>query len=43
MPVMAVRQDSALAEALNSGRLPPASGRAAADLGAVAGWIDGQT
>ncbi len=43
VPVMAVRQDSALAEALNSGRLPPASGRAAADLGAVAGWIDGQT
>jgi len=43
VPVLTVRQDSALAEALNAGRLPPASGRAADDLEAVAGWIDKQT
>ena len=41
--VLAVRQDSALALALNAGSLPPASGRAAADLEAVAAWIDKQT
>ncbi len=40
VPVLTVRQDSALADALNAGRLPPAGGRAAADLDAVAGWID---
>ena len=40
VPVLAVRQDSALALALNAGGLPPASGRAAADLEAVAAWID---
>lgn len=40
VPVLTVRQDSALAAALNAGQLPPASGRAAADLDAVAGWID---
>ena len=43
VPVLTVRQDSALADALNAGRLPPASGRAAADLEAVARWIDKQT
>jgi chromosome partitioning protein len=43
VPVLAVRQDSALALALNAGSLPPASGRAAADLEAVAAWIDKQT
>ena len=43
VPVLAVRQDSALALALNAGGLPPASGRAAADLEAVAAWIDKQT
>lgn len=40
VPVLAVRQDSALAGALNSGSLPPGSGRAADDLAAVARWID---
>ena len=34
---------TALALALNAGGLPPASGRAAADLEAVAAWIDKQT
>jgi len=34
---------TALALALNAGSLPPASGRAAADLEAVAAWIDKQT
>lgn len=43
VPVLTVRQDAALADALNAGRLPPASGRAAADLEAVAVWIDKQT
>lgn len=43
VPVLTVRQDSALALALNAGTLPPASGRAAADLEAVAAWIDKQT
>ena len=43
VPVLTVRQDSALAAALNAGGLPPASGRAAADLQAVAGWIDRET
>jgi hypothetical protein len=36
VPVLTVRQDSALAAALNAGGLPPATGRAAADLEAVA-------
>jgi hypothetical protein len=34
---------TALALGLNAGGLPPASGRAAADLEAVAAWIDKQT
>lgn len=42
VPVLTVRQDSALAGALNAGGLPPASGRAAADLEAVAAWMDKQ-
>jgi cellulose biosynthesis protein BcsQ len=42
VPVLTVRQDSALALALNAGGLPPATGRAAEDLEAVAGWIDKQ-
>ena len=42
VPVLAVRQDSRLADALNMGRLPTATGRAAADLEAVAAWIDKQ-
>lgn len=41
LPVLTVRQDSALAAALNEGELPPATGRAAADLEAVAAWING--
>lgn len=40
VPVLAVRQDTRLADALNAGRLPPDSGRAADDLAAVAVWID---
>ena len=40
VPVLTVRQDSTLAAALNAGGLPPATGRAAADLEAVAAWID---
>ncbi len=43
VPVLTVRQDAALAAALNAGGLPPASGRAADDLAAVARWIDEQT
>ena len=42
VPVLTVRQDSALAAALNAGGLPPAHGRAADDLAAVADWIDMQ-
>jgi chromosome partitioning protein len=40
VPVLIVRQDSRLADALNAGRLPTATGRAAADLEAVAAWIN---
>ena len=40
VPVLTVRQDSHLADALNAGRLPPATGRAADDLAAVAAWIE---
>ena len=43
VPVLTVRQDTRLADALNAGRLPPAGGRAADDLEAVAEWIDKQT
>jgi chromosome partitioning protein len=42
VPVLTVRQDSRLADALNAGKLPTATGRAAADFKAVAGWIDKQ-
>jgi len=40
VPVLTVHQDAALAGALNTGNLPPAGGRAAADLEAVARWIN---
>lgn len=40
VPVLTVHQDAALAAALNVGGWPPASGRAAADLAAIARWID---
>lgn len=40
LPVFSMRQDSRLAAALNSGSLPPATGRAAKDLGAVLAFID---
>ena len=43
VPVLTVRQDAALAQALNAGSLPPASGRAAADIETVCRWIDKQT
>jgi chromosome partitioning protein len=44
VPVLTIHQDAALALALNAGGLPPASGRAAADVATVAAWIDkGQT
>ena len=38
--VFSIRQDTALAAALNAGDLPPAHGRAAADLRAVAEWVN---
>ena len=38
--VFSIRQDTALAAALNAGDLPPANGRAAADLRAVAEWVN---
>jgi cellulose biosynthesis protein BcsQ len=38
--VLTVRQDARLADALNNATLPPASGRAAADVAAIAAWID---
>jgi len=38
--VFSIRQDTALAAALNAGILPPAHGRAAEDLRAVADWLD---
>jgi chromosome partitioning protein len=38
--VLTIHQDTALAAALNAGGLPPAHGRAAADLRAVADWLD---
>ena len=37
--VFSIRQDTALAAALNAGDLPPAHGRAADDLRAVADWL----
>jgi cellulose biosynthesis protein BcsQ len=41
LPVLTIHQDSLLAGALNAGGLPPASGRAADDLAAVAKWVEG--
>ena len=38
--VFSIRQDTALAAALNAGILPPAHGRAAEDLRAVAEWVN---
>ena len=38
--VFSIRQDTALAAALNAGDLPPAHGRAAEDLRAVAEWVN---
>jgi len=43
LPVLTIHQDAALALALHAGKLPPASGKAADDLAAVAAWIDKQT
>jgi len=40
VPVMTIRQDSTLAQALNAGQLPPAHGRAAEDIARIAAWID---
>jgi chromosome partitioning protein len=42
VPVLTVRQDTRLAEALNAGRLPPGTGRAAEDVNAVALWAEGK-
>lgn len=39
VPVMAIRQDSALSQALNAGKMPPANGRAAEDIAKIAAWI----
>ena len=43
VPVMSIHQDSRLADALNTGSLPPGSGRAAQDVAAVAAWVDKQS
>jgi len=40
LPVHAIHQDSGIAAALNSGKLPTKAGRAAEDLERVADWID---
>jgi len=40
LPVLPIHQDAALAAALNAGSPPPAHGRAALDIGAVAAWVD---
>lgn len=42
LPVYPVHQDSRLSYALNAGELPPAVGRAAADVQALAAWINRQ-
>lgn len=39
--VWKMRQDAALAMAMNAGAMPPASGRAAEDAAVVAAWIEG--
>jgi chromosome partitioning protein len=39
VPVMAIRQDAALSQALNAGKMPPAHGRAAEDIAKIAAWI----
>ena len=39
VPVMAIRQDSALSQALNAGKMPPSHGRAADDVAKIAAWI----
>jgi chromosome partitioning protein len=40
VPVMTIRQDSVLSQALNAGELPPMHGRAAEDIAKIAAWID---
>ena len=39
VPVMPIRQDAALSQALNAGKMPPAHGRAADDVAKIAAWI----
>jgi chromosome partitioning protein len=39
VPVMTIRQDAVLSQALNAGQLPPANGRAAEDVAKIAAWI----
>lgn len=41
-PVLSVRTDAGLAAAMNAGKLPPETGRAAEDVEAVARWISKQ-
>jgi chromosome partitioning protein len=40
LPVYSIRQDAGLSAALNAGSLPPATGRAAEDVGRLARWIN---
>lgn len=40
LPVFSIRQDTDLAAALNAGELPPAHGRAAEDVEALAVWVE---
>jgi chromosome partitioning protein len=40
VPVLQVRQDSLLAQALNSGQMPPEHGRAAEDFAQIAQWTE---
>jgi chromosome partitioning protein len=40
VPVLQVRQDSLLAQALNSGQMPPEHGRASEDFAQIAHWIN---
>jgi chromosome partitioning protein len=39
VPVMTIRQDAVLSQALNAGQLPPGHGRAAEDIAKIAAWI----
>jgi chromosome partitioning protein len=39
VPVMTIRQDAVLSQALNSGQMPPGHGRAAEDIAKIAAWI----